>query len=128
MRRAAAGCALSSAYIAVKMKRDDRAVNLFRDASNRFADLRDFLRAGECALAAARRNAPAGDDDEGVDADQPGAEKNAEDYAQAAKVLALAVDNTKGDVDVSKARTLLARALVGAGRAGDAVEHGAAKG
>ena len=139
VQRSAAGCATSAARVAVKMGRDDRAANLFRDASNRFAGVQDWIHAGEAALAAAERaeaaeSAKGGGDKDAphraadLDAGEPGKAGNTKDFEQAAKILAIALDNPSTDKpltgrDRAVTASLLAKALVGAGRAPDAVPH-----
>ena len=96
-------------------------------ASNRYAGVFEFLRAGQAALSAARCFTNAGCSPEGtqgtIDADGgPGAAANVEDYQQAAKLLAIALDLPKNSADDKAAiQSLLAKSLVGAGRPNDAV-------
>jgi len=96
-------------------------------ASNRYAGVSEFLRAGQAALSAARCFTNAGCSPEGtqgtIDAEGgPGAAANVEDYQQAAKLLAIALDLPKNSQDDKAAiQSLLAKSLVGAGRAKDAV-------
>ena len=86
-----------------------------------------FLRAGQAALSAARCFTNAGCSPEGtqgtIDAEGgPGAAANVEDYQQAAKLLAIALDLPKNSADDKAAiQSLLAKSLVGAGRPNDAV-------
>merc|ERR1712138_309532 len=96
-------------------------------ASNRYAGVSEFLRAGQAALSAARCFTNAGCSPEGtqgtIDAEGgPGAAANVEDYQQAAKLLAIALDLPKNSHDDKAAiQSLLAKSLVGAGRPNDAV-------
>ena len=126
-RRAAAGCALAVASCRAALHKYDDAGDQFRDASNRYAGVSEFLRAGQAALSAARCFTNAGCSPEGtqgtIDAEGgPGAAANVEDYQQAAKLLAIALDLPKNSADDKAAiQSLLAKSLVGAGRPGDAV-------
>lgn len=127
-RRAAAGCALAIAACKAALNRHDGAGDGFRDASNRYAGCSEFLRAGQAALSAARcftnsGPSPSATNTGTLDSDGgPGAAANVEDYQQAAKLLAIALDLPKQtDEDKGAVQSLLARALVGAGRARDAV-------
>jgi hypothetical protein len=127
-RRAAAGCALAIAACKAALNRHDGAGDGFRDASNRYAGCSEFLRAGQAALSAARcftnsGASPSATNTGTLDSDGgPGAAANVEDYQQAAKLLAIALDLPKQtDEDRGAVQSLLARALVGAGRARDAV-------
>jgi len=126
-RRAAAGCALAVASCRAALHKYDDAGDQFRDASNRYAGVSEFLRAGQAALSAARCFTNAGCSPEGtqgtIDAEGgPGAAANVEDYQQAAKLLAIALDLPKNSADDKAAiQSLLAKSLVGAGRPNDAV-------
>mmetsp|Transcript_28675 Transcript_28675/g.88876 ORF Transcript_28675/g.88876 Transcript_28675/m.88876 type:complete len:247 (-) Transcript_28675:354-1094(-) len=92
VRTQAGGCAAGWGAAAARLGDETVAVNAYRDASNRFVSAGDCLRAGQCALAAAK--ARTGDEeDNAFETDGgPGAAPNKDDYVAAAKLLNMALE------------------------------------